>query len=128
MNRDVFAGWWKQARGQAKTWWGQLTDDELRTIRLKLEAAGVPDVDEGEATAALITDAIGNLRSAFAQASSDAEDLSTDSPADFRSEAEAIAASLQESSEQIQESFETVDASEELREAADEVEACQEIQ
>ena len=32
MNRDVFAGWWKQARGQAKTWWGKLTDDELDQI------------------------------------------------------------------------------------------------
>lgn len=32
MNRDVFAGWWKQARGQAKVWWGQLTDDELDQI------------------------------------------------------------------------------------------------
>jgi uncharacterized protein YjbJ (UPF0337 family) len=32
MNRDVFAGWWKQARGQAKSWWGQLTDDELDRI------------------------------------------------------------------------------------------------
>src|SRR4029450_9624979 len=32
MNRDVFAGWWKQARGQAKSWWGQLTDDELDEI------------------------------------------------------------------------------------------------
>jgi uncharacterized protein YjbJ (UPF0337 family) len=32
MNRDVFAGWWKQTRGQAKIWWGQLTDDELDQI------------------------------------------------------------------------------------------------
>ena len=32
MNKDVFAGWWKQARGQAKSWWGQLTDDELDQI------------------------------------------------------------------------------------------------
>ena len=33
MNRDVFQGWWKQARGQAaKAWWGQLTDDELDEI------------------------------------------------------------------------------------------------
>ena len=32
MNRDVVAGWWKQARGQAKSWWGQLTDDELDKI------------------------------------------------------------------------------------------------
>ena len=32
MNRDVFEGCWKQARGQAKAWWGQLTDDELDEI------------------------------------------------------------------------------------------------
>ena len=32
MNRDVFAGWWKQARGQAKSWWGKLTDDEIDQI------------------------------------------------------------------------------------------------
>ena len=32
MNRDVFAGTWKQARGQAKTWWGKLTDDEIDQI------------------------------------------------------------------------------------------------
>lgn len=33
MNRDVFSGWWKQARGQAKSWWGQLTDDEIDQVR-----------------------------------------------------------------------------------------------
>ena len=32
MNRDVFAGWWKQARGQAKSGWGPLTDDEVDKI------------------------------------------------------------------------------------------------
>jgi len=32
MNSDVFGGWWKQARGQAKSWWGQLTDDDLDRI------------------------------------------------------------------------------------------------
>jgi uncharacterized protein YjbJ (UPF0337 family) len=37
MNRDVFAGWWKQARGQAKSWWGQLTDDELDKIEGEFE-------------------------------------------------------------------------------------------
>ena len=29
MNRDVFEGKWKQMRGQAKEWWGKLTDDDL---------------------------------------------------------------------------------------------------
>ena len=29
MNKDEFEGKWKQIRGQAKTWWGKLTDDDL---------------------------------------------------------------------------------------------------
>jgi uncharacterized protein YjbJ (UPF0337 family) len=29
MNKDVFEGKWKQIRGQAKDWWGKLTDDDL---------------------------------------------------------------------------------------------------
>ena len=29
MNKDVFEGKWKQMRGQAKEWWGKLTDDDL---------------------------------------------------------------------------------------------------
>ena len=32
MNSDVFAGKWKQVRGQAKEWWGKLTDDDLEKI------------------------------------------------------------------------------------------------
>jgi uncharacterized protein YjbJ (UPF0337 family) len=37
MNSDVFAGKWKQARGQAKEWWGQLTDDDLEKVDGKLD-------------------------------------------------------------------------------------------
>jgi uncharacterized protein YjbJ (UPF0337 family) len=29
MNKDIFAGKWKEMRGQAKGWWGKLTDDDL---------------------------------------------------------------------------------------------------
>ena len=29
MNEDIFEGKWKQVRGEAKSWWGQLTDDDL---------------------------------------------------------------------------------------------------
>jgi uncharacterized protein YjbJ (UPF0337 family) len=29
MNKDVFEGKWKQIRGEAKSWWGKLTDDDL---------------------------------------------------------------------------------------------------
>jgi len=32
MNNDVFAGKWKQMRGQAKVWWGKLTDDDFNKV------------------------------------------------------------------------------------------------
>ncbi len=32
MNDDVFAGQWRQMRGELKSWWSQLADDELDLI------------------------------------------------------------------------------------------------
>ena len=32
MNNDIFEGKWKQIRGQAKVWWGKLTDDDLQKV------------------------------------------------------------------------------------------------
>jgi len=32
MNNDIFVGKWKQMRGQAKIWWGKLTDDDLEKV------------------------------------------------------------------------------------------------
>ena len=32
MNKDEFEGKWKQVRGQAKEWWGKLTDDDLEKV------------------------------------------------------------------------------------------------
>jgi len=29
MNKDIVEGKWKQMRGEAKGWWGKLTDDDL---------------------------------------------------------------------------------------------------
>lgn len=29
---DILKGKWQQARGQVKTWWGDLTDDEVDKI------------------------------------------------------------------------------------------------
>jgi uncharacterized protein YjbJ (UPF0337 family) len=29
MNKDVLEGKWKQIRGEAKAWWGKLTDNDL---------------------------------------------------------------------------------------------------
>ncbi len=41
MNKDILEGKWKQMRGQAKTWWGKLTDDDFD------RAAGKYDVLAG---------------------------------------------------------------------------------
>jgi uncharacterized protein YjbJ (UPF0337 family) len=41
MNNDVFEGKWKQIQGEAKAWWGKLTDDDLK------RAAGKFDVFVG---------------------------------------------------------------------------------
>ena len=37
MNNDIFEGKWKQMRGQAKIWWGKLTDDDLDKVDGKLD-------------------------------------------------------------------------------------------
>ena len=41
MNKDTLQGQWKQIRGEAKAWWGKLTDDDLD------RAAGKFDVFTG---------------------------------------------------------------------------------
>ncbi len=37
MNEDVFKGNWKQIKGNAKQWWGKLTDDDLDRIEGRQE-------------------------------------------------------------------------------------------
>lgn len=32
MNRDILEGKWKQVRGEIKSWWGRLTDDDLDQV------------------------------------------------------------------------------------------------
>jgi uncharacterized protein YjbJ (UPF0337 family) len=32
MNTDILQGKWKQIRGEMKTWWGELTDDDLDKV------------------------------------------------------------------------------------------------
>lgn len=42
MNKDILQGQWKQIRGEAKSWWGKLTDDDLTRVAGKFETlAGV---------------------------------------------------------------------------------------
>lgn len=37
MNKDILEGKWKQIRGEAKAWWGKLTDDDLDRAAGKYE-------------------------------------------------------------------------------------------
>jgi uncharacterized protein YjbJ (UPF0337 family) len=37
MNKDIFEGNWKQIRGESKSWWGKLTDDDLDRVAGKTE-------------------------------------------------------------------------------------------
>ena len=37
MNKNIFEGKWKQIRGQAKGWWGKLTDDDLDQVNGKFD-------------------------------------------------------------------------------------------
>ena len=32
MNEDIFKGQWRQIRGKAREWWGELTDDDLDMV------------------------------------------------------------------------------------------------
>ena len=37
MNKDILEGQWKQVRGEAKVWWGKLTDDDLDRVAGKFD-------------------------------------------------------------------------------------------
>ncbi|MEI7850109.1 MAG: CsbD family protein [Chloroflexota bacterium] len=38
MNKDIFEGKWKQVRGEARSWWGKLTDDDLDRVAGKYDS------------------------------------------------------------------------------------------
>ncbi|PKO15155.1 MAG: CsbD family protein [Chloroflexi bacterium HGW-Chloroflexi-10] len=37
MNNDILEGKWKQMRGEAKAWWGKLTDNDLDRVAGKYD-------------------------------------------------------------------------------------------
>jgi len=37
MNDDILAGKWKQVKGNARQWWGKLTDDDLDRMNGRME-------------------------------------------------------------------------------------------
>ena len=69
MNKDVFEGKWKQFRGEAKVWWGRLTDDDLDRAAGKFEVlAGLLQEKYGytrEAAADEIEERVTELESAM---------------------------------------------------------------
>jgi CsbD-like len=48
VNQDILEGKWKQMRGELKTWWGKLTDDDFDRISgQKDKLIGWPYVGQG---------------------------------------------------------------------------------
>ncbi|HEX2998600.1 MAG TPA: hypothetical protein VHP14_27510 [Anaerolineales bacterium] len=37
MNKDAFAGKWKQVRGESRAWWDRLSDDDLDKVAGRLD-------------------------------------------------------------------------------------------
>jgi len=37
MNKNILEGQWKQVRGEAKAWWGKLTDNDLDRVAGKFD-------------------------------------------------------------------------------------------
>lgn len=37
VNNDILEGKWKQLQGQAREWWGKLTDDDLKQVGGKFD-------------------------------------------------------------------------------------------
>ena len=37
MNKDILEGQWKQIRGEARAWWGKLTDSDLERVAGKFD-------------------------------------------------------------------------------------------
>lgn len=37
MNKDIFEGKWKQISGEIKSWWGKLTDDDVKRANGKFD-------------------------------------------------------------------------------------------
>ena len=50
MNKDVLEGKWKQIRGEAKAWWGKLTDDDLERAAGEVRPRGAGRRVEPEMT------------------------------------------------------------------------------
>ena len=91
-----------------------------------VEAAGVPDVPDGEQTARRVSTALGDIRDALTDARGRVEAQPIDPPEEFAAELQATAEQLQVSIEDAAGTLESCEVPE-LEEAADDVAACDEL-
>jgi hypothetical protein len=99
------------------------TDDMLKEI----DAAGVPDVEDGEAAALAVSEGLTEARDVLQRARDDAADLPTNDAQAFNNQLQAIAQDVQTELTGVGDTMGELD-SPELDRAADDVPACQELE
>jgi hypothetical protein len=90
-----------------------------------VEDVGIPDVEDGEATAARVLTALGDSKDVFERARDRVAGMSTDDPAAFTQELQALGTDLETSLSGIGQELETFEAPE-LDEASEDVPECDE--
>ena len=88
-----------------------------------VEAAGVPDIDDGEEVADTFREAVEETRSELEAAQEDVAQIPTDSPQAYEAAVDAFVADIRSALDGIDDHFEDVDAPE-LDMALDEADAC----
>ena len=89
-----------------------------------VDAAGVPDIDDGEEVADAFREAVEETLSQIEQAQADVGDIPTDTPSEYRTAVDEFLTELQSTLEGIDEHVQDIDAPE-LDLALDEASACQ---
>ena len=92
----------------------------------EVEAAGIPDVEDGQAAADAVLSALSDSRDVFQDAHDRVEGLSTDDPAAFGEELQTLGTDLQSSMSGIGSELDQF-ASPELDEASKDIPECQEV-
>jgi hypothetical protein len=92
----------------------------------EVENVGVPDVEDGEATAETVLTALSDSRDVFADARDRVDGLATDDPTAFTEELQTLGTDLQTSLAGIGEELDRFD-SPELDEASENVPECEQV-
>jgi hypothetical protein len=89
-----------------------------------VDAAGVPDIDDGEEVADAFLDAVDETRDEIGEAGDEISEIPTDTPSAYRTAVDEFVTDLRSTLEGIDEHVEDIDAPE-LDMALDEADACQ---